>query len=280
MGDAAIVAARCHAVMRAERVVAPGQVGAGVVVEVAEGGREAVGAVFARHAAEKTQGIVEAARQRRVTLAAKHDLGMLEAGTGEGEVIEAMDKPHTGDGDTAFVGIGEVGQTHAARLLDLRKNHILTWVMQGFPGGDAPLQGPPRRGVDLAGMQAGQFDEQRDRAQSRGGSQQRHDLFVPQAGERVRPGPVGPALRFDARRTWIVFEAACSGDRDSGLGRGGRLGMVDTESYVEPHLLVIDMIAWQRPLRPSERHQPNSPQVKQNASVGGLALVNCRWAIA
>ena len=110
-----------------------------------------------------------------------------------------MVERRSGDGDAEFVRAGEVGQAHAAGLLDLREDHVLTWAMQDFPGGDAPFQGSPRRSVDPAGMQPGQFAEQRDRAQSRGRFEQGHDLFVPQTGERVRPGAVGPAFWFDAR---------------------------------------------------------------------------------
>ena len=274
--DAAVVARRQHAVMRGQGAVTAGQVLGVGQGEIAEGGRKTVGAMLARHAAEQTQGIVEAARERWVTLAAQYDLGMLEAGAREGEVIETMGQVLTGDGDTEFVGVGEVGQAHAAGLLGLREDHILTWAMLGFPGGDAPLQGPPRRGVDLAGMQAGQFDEQGDRSQSWRGLQQRQDLLVPQAGERVRSGAIGPALRFDRRRARIMLKAAGGGDRYPGLRRGGCLGVVNTKSHVEPHLLVGDVIAWQTPLRRSERHQPNSPQVKQNASVGGPARVGLR----
>jgi hypothetical protein len=52
VGDAAIIAARRHAVMRAQCLVAPGQIGSGIGIEVAERGGEAVAAMLARAAAE------------------------------------------------------------------------------------------------------------------------------------------------------------------------------------------------------------------------------------
>ena len=100
--DAAIVTGRHHAAMRRQRAVTARQVRGVRQGEIAESGRETVGAMLARDTAEKMQGVVETARQRRVTLAAQHDLGMLEAGTGEGEVIEAVLERRSGDGGAPF----------------------------------------------------------------------------------------------------------------------------------------------------------------------------------
>ena len=128
MGDAAIVAARCHAVMRAERVVAPGQVGAGVGVEVAERRRQAVAAMFARCPAERPQGALQAFGQRHIALAAEDDMGMFEAAARQAEVVQPVGENDSADGDAQdtaagidpeFAHVGEVGQGHPAGLMDL-----------------------------------------------------------------------------------------------------------------------------------------------------------------
>ena len=87
MGDAAVVAARCHAVMCTERVVTPRQVGAGVGVEVAERRRQAVTAMLARCPAERPQGVLQPFGQRYIALAAEHDMGMFEAAICQAEVV-------------------------------------------------------------------------------------------------------------------------------------------------------------------------------------------------
>jgi len=51
MGNASVVAGRRHAVMAAQLFVAAGQIGAGILVEIAECGRQAVGAVLPGNAA-------------------------------------------------------------------------------------------------------------------------------------------------------------------------------------------------------------------------------------
>ena len=88
--DAAIVAGRRHAVMGAQRLVAPGQVLLGVAIEIAEGRRQAVAAVLLRHAAERPQRVLQALGQRHEALAAEHDMGMLEARERQPEVVEPV----------------------------------------------------------------------------------------------------------------------------------------------------------------------------------------------
>jgi hypothetical protein len=64
MGLARIVAAREHAVMGAEGLVAPGDIGRGIGIEVPAGRREAVGAMFAGHAAEGPECVLQIRCQR------------------------------------------------------------------------------------------------------------------------------------------------------------------------------------------------------------------------
>ena len=56
----------------ATRLVAPG-----IVIEIAERGRQTVGAVLNRHTAERPKGVLQADGKRGETLAAQHRLGML-----------------------------------------------------------------------------------------------------------------------------------------------------------------------------------------------------------
>ena len=92
--DAGIVAGRRHPVMRAQRLVAPGQVLLGVLVEIAEGGRQAVGAMFARRAAQRPERVLHALGQRDEALAAEHHMRVLEARVGQPEVIEPVVQRH------------------------------------------------------------------------------------------------------------------------------------------------------------------------------------------
>ena len=99
--------------MGAQRLVAPGQILARVAVEIAEGGREAVAAMLLRRAAERPQRVLQTLGQCHEALAAEHDMGMLEAGEGQPEVIEPVIERHTGDGDAEIAHVGEVGQAPA-----------------------------------------------------------------------------------------------------------------------------------------------------------------------
>ena len=140
---AGIVAARGHAVMPAERVVAPGQIGALLGAEIAERCRQAVGAMLAGHATEAPEGILQPFRQGREALAAQHDLGMLPAAARQAKMVEPVQERLAGDGDAELAGIGEVGQAHTARRMILREEHLLIWPVTGPPGAHTPFQGPP-----------------------------------------------------------------------------------------------------------------------------------------
>ena len=56
--EAGVVASSGHAVMLAQRFIAPGLIGAGVVVEVAKRRREAVRAMLPRRTAQRPQGVL------------------------------------------------------------------------------------------------------------------------------------------------------------------------------------------------------------------------------
>ena len=67
---------------------------------------------------------------------------MLEAGIGEPEVVETVIERRAGDRDGEIAHIGEVGQAHTPRLVDLAENDLLLRAVDGTPGADPTLQGP------------------------------------------------------------------------------------------------------------------------------------------
>src|SRR5439155_21369884 len=74
---AAIVAGRLHAVMRAQRLVAARLILPRVVIEIAEGGGQAVAAMLQRGAAERPQRILQPLGQCYQALTAEDDMGVL-----------------------------------------------------------------------------------------------------------------------------------------------------------------------------------------------------------
>jgi len=80
--QAPIVAGRLHAVMRAQRLVAPGLILPCVGIEIAEGSREAVAAMLQRGAAERPQRILQTLRQGHKALTTEHDMRMFPAREG------------------------------------------------------------------------------------------------------------------------------------------------------------------------------------------------------
>ena len=133
MRDTAIVAGRLHPVMGTQRVIAPGQILARILVQVAERGRQTVAAMLERCAAQCPQRVLQSFGQRHIAFAAEDHMRMLEARVGEPEVIESMIEPRAGDGDAEVGHVGEIRQPHPARLMDLAEDHLLVRAMQGPP---------------------------------------------------------------------------------------------------------------------------------------------------
>ena len=88
--DATVVAARRHAVMLAQGIVAARQILPRFGVEVAEGCRQAVAAVLCRCPAQGPECVLQSLGQCNVALAAQDHMGMLEARPDEAEVVEPM----------------------------------------------------------------------------------------------------------------------------------------------------------------------------------------------
>jgi len=77
--QAPIVAGRLHAVMRAQGLVPARLILPCVVVEIAEGSRQAVAAMLQRGPAERPQRILQTLRQCHKALTSEHDMSMLPA---------------------------------------------------------------------------------------------------------------------------------------------------------------------------------------------------------
>jgi hypothetical protein len=103
---ATIIARRRHAVMRAQRLVALGQIRRRVPIEIAERRREAVAAVFRLRATQNPQGVLQSLRQGDEALAAQYHVGLLPARERQAEVIH-----------TELAGIGEIRQNLLTRRM-------------------------------------------------------------------------------------------------------------------------------------------------------------------
>jgi len=73
--------------MGAEVLVPPGQFVPRIAVEITEVGRQAVGPILPRCAAERPQGILHPFGQCDEALATEHDMGVLEPAIAQPEVI-------------------------------------------------------------------------------------------------------------------------------------------------------------------------------------------------
>lgn len=91
VSDIAIVTRPRHAVMDAQSVVAPRQIGPYISVEIAERRRQPVVAMLGWTAAQSPQGILQPLGQRDVAFAAQDHMRLLEARPNEPEVHRFRD---------------------------------------------------------------------------------------------------------------------------------------------------------------------------------------------
>src|SRR3546814_2890286 len=96
MRNTAVIAGRLHPVMATQRVISVRQILARRCIQIPERRRQTVAAMLARRAAQRPQGIPQPLRQRDITLAAQAQMGMLEARTGEPEVVQTVNAPDPG----------------------------------------------------------------------------------------------------------------------------------------------------------------------------------------
>ena len=91
-----------------ERVIAARQIFPGVTVQVAERSRQAVAAMLEGNATQCPQGILQSLGQGNEAFAAENNVGMLETGEDQPEVIEHMLERLTRDGHPGRPHVGEV----------------------------------------------------------------------------------------------------------------------------------------------------------------------------
>ena len=126
--------------MGAQLLVSQRQIVPRAALEIAEGGRQAVGPMLPRRPAERPQGILQAFGQGDEALATEHDMGVLKPGIGEPEVVEAMIERHARDGDAQFAHVGEVRQADLTHFVGLTEDDFLLLAVDCSPGPDPALQ--------------------------------------------------------------------------------------------------------------------------------------------
>jgi len=132
--------------MAAERFIACRQILFGVGAEIAERGREAVASVLLGNPAQRPQGVLQSFRQCDKTFTAEHDVGVLEAGEGQTEVIEPAVQQLASDGDAEIGDLGEVRQPHAAGRMLLAEDHLSIRPIHCSPRPNPALKRPPGPG--------------------------------------------------------------------------------------------------------------------------------------
>src|SRR5450631_4267636 len=112
-----------------------------------------------------------------------------------------MSQHDTGDGDTEYACVGEVGQAKLAGFVLPAKDHILLEAGQGSPAAHSPFQRAANAGGDLR-MAPPDLVKHRNSPNAGSRLQGRHDLAVPNLGQWVRPPPA----------TWRFFYARATAD--------------------------------------------------------------------
>ena len=123
-----------------------------------------------------------------------------------------------------------------ARFVLLAEDHILLGSGQRSPGTHAPFQRAPNAGGDL-GMASPDLFEHRNGPNAGSRLQDRHDLAVPNLGQRVWPTAATKRLLLRGQpRVILDAVAGCSAE----AGFGGRSGGVFalSVSHIQPHLVV------------------------------------------
>jgi hypothetical protein len=242
VGDAAVVAGRRHAVMGAERLISVGEVGFGLGVEIAEGGRQAVAAMLARDATEQPEGVLQPRGEGDIALPADHDMGVLEARPDQAEVIEAMIERRAGGADAEIVHVGEVGQPHRAGRVGLAEDHLLVRPVDRAPGADAALEGAADAGGEVLGVAAPQLLEHGNRPEAGGGLEDRHHLGLENIEQRVRTAPAARGPGGRRCRSRLLQPIA---RRHAQPGLGGRDGdaVVLPMFHEQPLLVIVDVAA-------------------------------------
>src|ERR1700740_3477513 len=123
--------------MSAQRLIATRLILTCVVVEIAEGGRQAVAAMLRWRATKRPQRVLQSLGQRHKALAAEHDMAVFPAREGQSKVIEAVIERHAGDADAKIAHIGEIGQPQPPGRMLLPEDDIPIGAVERPP---APMR--------------------------------------------------------------------------------------------------------------------------------------------
>jgi len=165
--------------MGAQRLVAACLVDPGIVIEIAERRREAVGTMLERHATEREERVLQANRQCGETLSAEHRFGMLPGRIGQHEVIQPMVQRLAGNADAGIGHVGEIRQRLLSGNMVLTEDHLAIGTVLRAPGTNPAFQATAKPIPVMIGMAALHLFEHRDRPQAGTRLEQRADVAVP-----------------------------------------------------------------------------------------------------
>lgn len=176
-----------------------------ILRKVVDRGAQAVASMPPRNAAELPEGLLKAAADRLERFG-ETDRRELPIRVGEGEVIQHVAERLTVDRHAERVHVREVGRPQPAGVVYLRKDDRAVRAVQTSPIAHPPLERPPLRVGEPAGMRLLQPGEQGERPQPRLGFKSSLHLG-PDVDKRVRPRPPIPgrgAVRRQSRRIAIL----------------------------------------------------------------------------
>jgi hypothetical protein len=204
------------------------------------GGRQPVGAVQQRHAAQLPQGILQPLAEALVALR-EADRARLPVGVGQDEVVDQVLQGPAGDGHPQVGAVGEVAGSQPAGVVHLGEEHLPGRPLQGPPPLEPPLQGADLAVGEAAGEPPLQVGEERLGLQPRVEAEQLLQLR-PDVREGVGPGT--PVAVHASDLTGQPAEAAVLAGGlgvHAGPGRGPLLGEPPPVEAAEgTHLVVGD----------------------------------------
>jgi hypothetical protein len=187
------------------------------------GGRQAVGAVQQRHAAQFPQGVLQPLAEALVALGEADGAG-LPVRVGQHEVVDEVVERHAGYGHVQVGAVREVTGRQPAGVMHLSEEDLLRRSVLGPPLPDVPLQRAELAVGEAAGEAALQVGEQGLGLQAGVEAEQLFEAR-PDVGERVGPGtPV--AVHASDLRGQLAEAAVRAGGLgvEAGLGGGQFLG--------------------------------------------------------
>jgi hypothetical protein len=240
-------------------------------------GREVIAAQHARHAAEVPERTLEPSDERLERLAERerHEAPLAKA---QDELEQEVREELTGDAHPKRAAVGEVDRRLATWHVLLLEEHLFVGPVQRTPVAHAPLQRTQVPLVETTAMTTAELGENRCCLEGAGvvALEQRHDVRLPNAVERIDPRAPGPRrLRLRRQRARLPVVSA------SRAHVGHRCGGLDrlSFSHFQPqqlNLLVRDHRApeapatWPEPLGSTASHTPSARPGSANLIVVDL----------